>query len=115
MRHQLTERNVLVKRVVRLKIGQVLLDGSIQVEFTALNKLHDADIREELGNGADAVDRFWTGGYFFVRIGVGKSLCPNNLLIVGQGDRKSKEILGLILMLDEFRECDANRITVFGS
>ena len=92
-----------MKRVVRLKIGQVLLDGSIQVEFTALHKLHDADIREELGNGADAVDRFWTGGNFFVRIGVAKSLCPNNLLIIDQGDRKGRKLLVLHLMLDEFR------------
>ena len=92
-----------MKRIVRLKIGQVLLDRSVQVEFTTLHKLHNADVREELGNGANAVDCLGAGGDFFVRVGIAEPLRPNNLLIIDQGDRKCRKLLVLHLMLNEFR------------
>ena len=86
-----------------MEVGQVSLHRGIDIDFALFNQLHQRQIGKELGNGADAVDRFWTGGNFFVRIGVAKSLCPNNLLIIDQGDRKGRKLLVLHLMLDEFR------------
>src|SRR2546428_5394391 len=114
MRHYLAECNFLVKRIVRLKIGQILLDRSVQVEFTSLNKLHDADVREELGNRTDAVDGFGAGGDFFVRVGIAEPLRPNNLLIIDQGDRKCGKLLVLPFMLNEFRYGLSNGSIVSG-
>src|SRR5215470_7508583 len=80
MRHELPECNVFVKRVVRLKIGQVLLVRSVQVEFTALDELHHANVGEQLRDGTDAVNGFGTCGNFLVGIPVAESLGPYNLL-----------------------------------
>ncbi len=48
MRHKLSQRDGLVGRIVRMKVRQVTADRRIEVQLSAFDQLHDADVGEQL-------------------------------------------------------------------
>ena len=84
VRHQLAQRDLFSKRVARMKIGQVVGDRRVEIQFATLHKLHHADVSKKLGNRADTVDGPGCGGGFLVGIGQSKTPRPDDLLVVDQ-------------------------------
>ena len=62
MGHQLTQSDGFMKRIDWLKIGQVTSHRDVEIEPALFHQLHDSDVGEQFGDGADAVDGRGRGG-----------------------------------------------------
>jgi hypothetical protein len=90
MGHQLAQGNRLMKRIRRVKIGKVASDRGVKVESALLDQLHDGHVREQLGNRANPVDRVGRGRNLGLEIGEAKAFCPDDFLVVHQGNREGR-------------------------
>ena len=87
-----------------MEVWQDFFDRRVEIQLAALDKLHNADIGEELGYRADAIYRLGGGGNSLPGVGVPEALRPDRLVAIHQSDRDRRELLLGHLLLDELRE-----------
>ena len=93
VRHQLPQSDWRVERIRRLEVRQVPRDGRVEVELSTLDELHDSDVGEQLGHGADAIHGLGRGWLLLRRIGIAEPPGPDHLLVLDQRDRDRRKPL----------------------
>jgi hypothetical protein len=81
----------------------------IGVDVPLVHELHHADVGEQLGDGADAIDRSRGGRDAVSRIRKPEAARPDHLLIFDEGDRERWQILVGHLARHEAREYRCGR------
>ncbi len=84
-----------------MKIGQVLRDGRVEIQFATLHKLHHSDVGKKLGNRAHTVDGPGGRGLFPPRVRHSKALRPYDLLVIDQRHGNRGQLFLGELVLDE--------------
>ena len=77
------------------------MTGASRLIRRFFDELHDADVGEKFGDRADAIDGFGGGGGFCFGVGQSESLCPDDLLVVNDGDGESGDFFLGEFALDE--------------
>ena len=104
MRGELAQRDRSAKRIGGVKVGKVVRHRRIEIHALVLDELHDADVGEELRNGADAVDRFGCRRHVFHRVGFAEAARPDDAIAFDERDRKRRQALVAHLGRDDTLE-----------
>ena len=105
VRHELPQRDRLAGGIGRLELREVLGHGRVEVQFAAFDQLHDADVGEQLGDRADAIDRFRRRRHLVGGVRIAEAPGPDDGLVVHQGDREPGQLLVRHLTGNELVEC----------
>ena len=101
VRHQLPERDRFSGCVGRCEIRDVARHRRVEVERAALHQLHDAEVGEELGHGADAVHGFRARACAVAQVLKAEPARPDNALVIDQRNRDCRDVVIAELPLDE--------------
>ena len=80
---------------------EIGLKGLIKVDSVLFRQLERGGNREELGDGTGRVDGFRFGRDPVTHIGITKTLSPDDLLVIHNGDAQSLNVVPLHLLLNE--------------
>ena len=98
VRHELAQRDGHSGTVVGCEVGEVAPHRRVDVDLAPLRKLHDREVREELGNRAHSIQGLRRGRN--PRRLFAETLCPDDALRVHQRDGNRRKPLLFTLALD---------------